>query len=95
MENLQQQLRSIEAEHQARMAAWNQHSANNVHQQNMGGDSGGRKSRWDKTAPVGKFTIQIQREDTKKSPNWSKLCHCKDAQHHLYLRKYVNEVLIS
>ena len=56
MENLQQQLRSIEAEHQARMAAWNQHSANNVHQQNMGGDSGGRKSRWDKTAPVGKLS---------------------------------------
>ena len=56
MENLQQQLRSIEAEHQARMAAWNQHSANNVHQQNMGGDSGDSKNRSDKTVPVGKMS---------------------------------------
>ena len=48
MENLQQQLRNIETEHQARVAAWKQQGGGM--QQD---DAGGRRSRWDKTAPMG------------------------------------------
>ena len=49
LESLQQQLRSIETEHQARVAAWKQQGGGSMQQD----DAGGRRSRWDKTAPMG------------------------------------------